>query len=458
VDPVRAETYLRLLAESELRQPAPSSRRDRRAERIWLAGVTLTAAGAIDPEAAQRVLQDFEVAAALRPGDAVAGSGVEYLPRLWPRSQPMRPGSQPPPRATGPGIPLRAVPVGATLSLPPEQEGRRGEFRLMALVSADSHAVLTGAARWADHQPGRPPAARPSHAPYDQMRAVDDQGNPYDTVLWDGDTEGGREWRDCHLLLSATPPAESRWLEIGPGADGAYQRIDLSARPTPAEVTTDPVPPASAAARLLDEAAEALLIAGRNAAMTGVSQRVAEVVRALTQAGAVSAGEPALARLAVLAAALRLNVGTLDAGDAPMPEAWASIIAERGASDGPEAIAPFAVTLPELDGAGIALAGLRSSRHRATLHVLARGWVPGNGGWLAPGVSPGAPPGNPSLSWRARDSAGRWHIAEEMSRGDGGMIQMYLTPPLHPAATSLDVILTGASRRVRATVPLNWQA
>jgi hypothetical protein len=37
-----------------------------------------------------------------------------------------------------------------------------------------------------------------------------------------------------------------------------------------------------------------------------------------------------------------------------------------------------------------------------------------------------------------------------------GMIKMYLTPPLHPEATSLDVILSGPGRQVQATVPLDW--
>jgi hypothetical protein len=36
------------------------------------------------------------------------------------------------------------------------------------------------------------------------------------------------------------------------------------------------------------------------------------------------------------------------------------------------------------------------------------------------------------------------------------MIKMYLTPPLHPEATSLDVILSGPGYRVQATVPLDW--
>ncbi len=37
-----------------------------------------------------------------------------------------------------------------------------------------------------------------------------------------------------------------------------------------------------------------------------------------------------------------------------------------------------------------------------------------------------------------------------------GMIKMYVTPPLHPAATALDVFVTGPRHRVRATVPLRW--
>jgi hypothetical protein len=35
---------------------------------------------------------------------------------------------------------------------------------------------------------------------------------------------------------------------------------------------------------------------------------------------------------------------------------------------------------------------------------------------------------------------------------------MYLTPPLHPAATALDVIVTGPDRQIRATVPLGGAA
>jgi hypothetical protein len=44
-----------------------------------------------------------------------------------------------------------------------------------------------------------------------------------------------------------------------------------------------------------------------------------------------------------------------------------------------------------------------------------------------------------------------------MAAQTGGMIKIYLTPPLHPDATFLDVILTGPQCRVQATVPLDWE-
>jgi hypothetical protein len=31
-------------------------------------------------------------------------------------------------------------------------------------------------------------------------------------------------------------------------------------------------------------------------------------------------------------------------------------------------------------------------------------------------------------------------------------------PPLHPAATSLEIMLTGQSAQVTVTVPVDWQA
>jgi hypothetical protein len=455
VDPVRAETYLRTLAESELRRRASLSRHDPSQARIRLAATALLAAGGIDAETAQRVLADLEDAVAPRSGRPRGVPGISsryWLPQL--RSQ-LTAGS------LGPGVQLSAVPAGATLPLSPEHDGWRGEFRLLALVTADGHAALTVAARWAARG-ARPASRRPSHAPFDPVAAVDDQGRSYQASLSDRGLEDGREWWDGTVVLAPAPPPGTRWLEIGPQAGGPRARIDLAASPTPAEVAADPVPSASAAGRLLDCAAEALLSAGRSAVMTGVSSRVAQVVQALTEGGAVPADEPALARLAALAAALGLDLGVPGPVHGSMPDAWASILAARGACDGPQGVAPFAVILPELEGARFALAGLRSWPHGATLHVLALGWQPFGWGWLAfDGRVDDSPP-DPCVSWQVRDSTGRWHMVEQMNWGSAGagaaQIQAQLTPPMHPAAASLEVIITGVSSRVRATVPLHWQA
>ena len=453
MDPVRAETYLRVLAESELRRPR-SSRHDPGPMRIWLAATALIAAGGIDDETVQQILADLGDAVALRPGRAPRFPGVaprHHRAQVWPHS------------AAGParaGTGLRAVPAGVTLTLSPEHEGWRGEYRLLALVVAEGYAALTVAARWVAPA-GRAISRRPSHAPFDQVGAVDDQGRSYRASLWDRGLEDGREWWDAYLGLSPAPSPGTRRLDIRTGTDGTQVQMDLAAPPTPAAVIADPAPSVSAAAWLLGRAAEALLSAGRSAVMTGVSGRVAEVAQALTEGGAVPAGEPALARLATLAAALGVDLGVPGAGHAPLPEEWTSILGARGASDGPQGVAPFAVTLPEVDGARFALAGLRSWRAGATLHVLARGWRPYGWGWLAFAGRPDEGPPDPPMSWQARDSTGRWHMVEQMNWGDAGdgvtHIQAHLTPALHPAATSLDVIITGVSSRVRATVPLHWQ-
>jgi hypothetical protein len=41
---------------------------------------------------------------------------------------------------------------------------------------------------------------------------------------------------------------------------------------------------------------------------------------------------------------------------------------------------------------------------------------------------------------------------------NGAVLDITLIPPLHPAATSLEIFLTGSSERATATVPLLRQA
>ncbi len=479
--PLMAETYLRLVAEAELRQRPAMSGPGPYAHRTLLAAATLAAVGAVGPDVAWQVVSEFETSAGLRSGDAGlvirslhrphwAGQGGagphRSLPHRVRQREAGRTGAIPPgtsPVQAGPDAPTAAQ-VGVTLALPPEQDGWYGEFCLLSLARTGSQAALAVAARWAG-QTRRAAGPRPRHPPFYQVGAIDDRGVSYRASLWDTGVEDGRDWWDCHLGLDPAPPPDARWLEVGPGAQGQRVRIDLTAPPGPAQVVTGPVPRVSLAARLLDQAGDDLLTLESVSPGAGgqLEARVRQVIRDLIGSGALRADDPAVRRLAGLGWRLGLDLGP--GGPAParaLPPAWISVLADGHMHDGPDGVAPFAADLPGIGGARFALAGLRSARGGAALHVMASGWEPESHGWLVHGTGPGSSPPDFSLSWRARDSTGRWHLVSGMSWGSAmparGMITMYLTPPLHPAATALDVIVTGPDGQVRATVPLGWAA
>ena len=468
-DPATAETYLRLVAEAELRRGPVISGPGPHPHRVWMAAAILSAAGVVRPGVAWQIVSEFEISAGLRSGNVRPIVSSVHRPHRFSQPGPSQPGASPGgdgglggrPAPGGPGVPTAAR-VGATLPLPAEREGWYGELCLLSLARTEAQAALAVAARWAG-QTRRTAGPRPQHAPFYQVGAVDDHGTSYRASLWDMGVEDGRDWWDCHLALDPVPAPGTRWLEIGPGAQGQRVRIDLGARPEAVQVVTEPVPPVSAAARLLDQVGDDLLSleATGQQASGQLEARTAQVVVDLIGSGALRADDPAVLRLAGLGWRLGLDLGL--GGPVParaMPQAWISVLADAHAHDGPDAVASFAADLPEIGGSRFALAGLRSARDGATLHVMATGWEPHGQGWLLHGTGPPGDPLDQSLSWRARDSAGRWHLVSGMSWGMAtqtqGMIKMYLTPPLHPGATSLDVIVSGPGSRVQATVPLDW--
>ena len=455
------ETYLRLLAEAELRQGPVLAGPGPHIHRMWLAATALAAARAVDPGAAWQVLADFEMAARLRNGDARAILRSAHPPQ-WARWA--RPGL---PAAGGPAAAPVAIPIGATLPLPPEREGWYGELQLLCLARTSAQAAITVATRWVG-QARRSATPRPQHAPFHQVGALDDSGTSHPGALWDMGIEDGREWWDCHLGLTPALLAGTRWLEVGPGVGGRCVRVDLAAPgPPPVPVSVRPTEPASTAARLLDRAGEELLCHGPASLAGGLplGPRIALLIQDLTRSGALPADHPAVRRLAALGWRLGVDLGAGSYRDgagsrAPagrLPAAWASVLIDGDTRDGPAGVAPFAASLPEIDGARLALAGLRSARDGMTLHVMASGWAPLGLGWLVHGTPAGHEPPDVSLSWQARDSAGRWHLVRGTNWGSRqGMIQMHLTPPLHPSASSLEVIISGTRSEIRAAVPLDW--
>ena len=460
-----AETYLRLIAEAELRQRPVISGPGPHPHRVWVTATTLAAAGAIRPDVAWQVVSEFEISAWLRGGNVRPVISSLHRPHWATQYGATQYGATQhgASRQTtgGPDVPT-AVRVGAILSLPAEREGWYGEFCLLSLARTEAQAALAVAARWAG-QTRRAAGPRPQHVPYHQVGAVDDRGISYRASLWDMGIEDGRDWWDCHLGLDPAPAPGTRWLEVGPGAQGQRVRIDLTAPPGAVQIVTEPVPPVSTATRLLDQMGDDLLsLEASKQASHQLEARIAQIIQDLIGSCALRADDPAVLRLAGLGWRLGLDLGF--GGPVPasaMPPAWVSVLADAHAQDGPDAVASFAADLPEIGGSRFALAGLRSARGGATLHVMAAGWEPRGQGWLVHGTGPDGEPLDVSLSWRARDSTGRWHLVSGMNWGVAsqarGMIKMYLTPPLHPEATSLDVILSGLECRVQATVPLDWE-
>jgi hypothetical protein len=123
---------------------------------------------------------------------------------------------------------------------------------------------------------------------------------------------------------------------------------------------------------------------------------------ALRQAQASSA-EMYLRLLAALSQWLRIAGCGGSRAAADLPPAWNDVLVGRGTRDGREEVLPVAAVLPEIDGARFALTGLSCSDEAATLRALAWGWRPED-----------EPLNQTPISWWARDSAGRWHVARQV--------------------------------------------
>ena len=208
----RAETYLRQLAEAELRaRTLPAARIAGRGQdpgRLALAEPALVAAGAVDAGTADQIRADLELAVAVRqpgqenqaspgqgglPPDARkqlaqlmhnpsgrAGTVASYFPGLataYPRSAPHRP-------------PWRVVPAGQVI--PVQDHDVRRELLLVAYLHSADGARFTMAG-------GR----------FHRLTAVDDHGASYQIELRGGHAA-------ALLLLRPDPPRHIRWLDLKP--------------------------------------------------------------------------------------------------------------------------------------------------------------------------------------------------------------------------------------------------
>jgi hypothetical protein len=492
----RAETYLRLLTEAELRDPTLAWPPTPRAADAPFVGTpialiraawALTAVGALDLQTAEAIVADAElaVAARRRPEAAMAspagprlgprrfasGRALTAMSHLMPSVRALAPAPAAAAADTAPpDVPDRYVPVGQMILF--HDELISGELDLMAYAHTAAGARFTATWRTRD------PLGARHHGvpPVDAFTLTDDRGQRYDLEF----ATNGRPESTCDLTLRPEPPPDIGWLEITAPGEQAV-RVDLgrrAERPEP-QVTQISL---SVGEHLLNRIAERLLtliplyqvnwhpeVAGTPSApahraqlvasVTGLAAGLGATIGALEAAEVLSPLSPVPARLAALCASLRIDEHGITAAPAPdLPEPWLSMLTHyhrRKPETAPagDGFAGVAADLPELEGIRLVLLGLHNCDGDTWMDALALGQAPGMQ-HRALGLDMAFP-----LSVWVRDGAGRWHAARPAGwhheEGEAALT-LRLTPPLTRSCAWLEVLATGRSAEVRATVPLCW--
>ena len=472
MDRERAETFLRLLVEAELRRVTARSE-DRAAHAGGIARVirvarALTAVGALGDEDVGRVLDDFELALVRRRMGTPAQYGRD-LRWLMRSSSPRQP----------PAVPDHAVPGGQVI--PVRGDEVSGEVTLLSYAQTESGALLTFVARPGQLNPLDPegpwqimPAAHPVRRrgpviiPFRQFTATDDRGASY-RMSYIGTGRRPGEWT---LRLYPHPPRDLSWLDLSTSPGEAAVRIDLNPE-TPAvrpKVTVRQVT-CSPAEQLLNNLAMRLLATGAvfpqdtrmllaelalapRELFPDTAEGLGDVVAALRASGALPPLSAVPGQLAALCARLNVTGHGLTVPPArDLPEPWLGVLAHHTQSQAaPEhdGCAAVAAVLPELDGTSLTILGLTSSADGTILHTHASGETCHT--YYGPPEHHVAP-----AIW-LRDSRRGWHATRVGSYHEGDMtMRLEVVPPLSQATTWIEVLAAGRSAEVRATLPLRWQ-
>ncbi len=475
MDRERAETYLRLVAEAEVRDaaratPVSAGRwlaagADASLDRMRWVALALTSVRAVGVETAEAVLADLAGALGARPGSGRGRPMLGEAPSLphgpwrapwftWPAlDSQVRPGSPRPASSWSPGQgrPARLVPLGLTVWYC--HDGRDGELHLLSYSRTASGARFAVAWRMSSL------AAGGGHPlPSGLFGVTDDQGACYRLSF----TGSGGPDSVGEVRLRPDPPDDVQWFEVAPPG-GPALRVDVNPG-TPLDDTRPWVRETglSAGEHLLNQSAERLLVSD----LRSLSERrqrpgdpaawLGDVVAALEATGTLSPASPVPGRVAALCAGLGVTGHGITVPPArDLPEHWLSLLAyhQRSKPDPPPAwdgFAAVAAALPELDGISLALLGVLSLGAKTVLYLRASGQD-----------GPAGPPDQDiPLSIWARDSDGRWHAAEldHWSRDDREhVLTLSLVPPLSTFAAWIELLAAGPSAEVRARLPLRWQ-
>jgi hypothetical protein len=479
----RGETYLRILAEAELRRAtsqswgnAPQAGYAARLKRV---AQVLAFVGALDEGAADQILDDFELAVGARQRGQIASVAGWFTQRAAERTRLSRRVSAPaaaagrsaaarPGTGTGAGRTYAPVPLGQVVRV--RGAGVQGEVCLLSYARVASGPQFSVFAR-TRQPPGRWEPSGPRL--FDAFTATDDRGTRYQVTIRDI----GSPVLGWTLMLRPDPPHDPQWLDLVATTGGPAARIVLPAaadetRPPAATGVTVSQAAPSPGEHLLGTIAARLLAAvpplphdpwlygtpPRPRPQPGITGGLGDVTAALQECGAMPRHSPVPGQLATLCA--RLNVaghGITTPPASDLPEPWLSVLTqyqhrETGAAPVRDGCAAAAAVLPELGGIQLTILGLHNCQDSSTLHMHASG--PACHVIYGPDEPYSWPP-----VWIC-DSGGRWHVTR--TSGQSGMngeiaLRLEIVPPLSRATTSIEVRATGQSAEARARLPLRWQ-
>ena len=480
----RAETYLRVLAEAELRratnQPWGLAQRAGYAARLNRVAQALAFAGALDERAADQILDDFELALGARQAGQTASVPGWFTQRAAGRTRLARRASVPPAAAgssaaarSGTGTAARRtyapVPLGQIVRV--RGADVQGEVYLLSYTRVASGPQFSVFAR--TRQPSGP--WEPSGPRlFDPFTATDEQGTSYQVTIRDI----GSPVLGWTLMLHPDPPHDPQWLDLTTTGGGPAAHIGLPAAagetrpPAAAGVTVSQTAP-SPGEHLLSTIAARLLAAvpplphdpwlygtaPRPRPLPDITDGLGDVITALQECDALPRHSPVPGQLATLCA--RLNVAGHGITTPPardLPEPWLSVLTqyrqgETGRAPARDGCAAATAVLPELDGIQLTILGLHNGQDSSVLHMHASG--PACHTAYGPDELYSWPP-----IWIC-DSSGRWHATR--TAGQSGMdseiaLRLEIVPPLSRATTSIEVRATGQSAEACAKLPLRWQA
>lgn len=468
----RAEVYLRLLGEVELRRAGdqlrgldaaggpsypgmtPFAVADSALWKVGRAGRILAAVGAVDEDFLERLASELHAAMTARSRGLLetnrggGGHTVFASSGCYGQVTPGRAGRE-----------VLVTPVGRALRVADDRAP--ATLHLMSLVRTGTEALVTVVMRM--HWPPDGSStdleimgAGPHHLPFGQLWAVDEEGTRY-AVQFDRGMGGTAAWRGI-ARLSPAPPDGARWLElVGDGTRLVRLPVVRPAvrRPAAAVVERTATEPGE---RMLILAAESILASGdarvpvEGAGIGGADP--GEIVTVLTEAGVIAAANPLPGQFAALCLRLGATGQTITVpAAAEIPEPWASVIGAQVPQDGAEVFVPLVDVLPDVDGARFALAGLSTAGGETYLHVVSSGMAE-----VAQRADRFVPSWKTGFSWWLRDGEGNWHVG---TAGEAGMFGdgtqeflVRLTPPVVTVPEAAEVVVTGPATRVRATVTI----